>query len=223
MCRRRAKGLWTSVWPRSDSSTSALEPRSHVEAPWPRGATLARQRGGPAGRARAGADVKMRERRGLEIWLTYLRVGSRSRVAARHPHPTYVPTWLKTLRSPLWSKIVKTAIVSDTCRKTGLFHLTRGPTLAKGDAVIIRPHPVVHDVIGAAIEVHRELGPGLLESTYEICLAHEFSLRHVPYERQLRIPICYKGVALDCAYRADFLVAGSVLVELKSVTALNDV
>ncbi len=61
-------------------------------------------------------------------------------------------------------------------------------------------------VIGAAIEVHRELGPGLLESTYEICLAHEFDLRHVPYERQVSVPVLYKGEKLDCGYRLDFFV-----------------
>jgi len=72
-------------------------------------------------------------------------------------------------------------------------------------------------IIGAAIEVHRELGPGLLESAYEECLAHELSLRRVPFERQKEIPITYKGKSLDCGFRLDLLVGGLVIVELKSV------
>src|SRR2546422_617356 len=75
-------------------------------------------------------------------------------------------------------------------------------------------------VIGAAIEVHRALGPGLLESTYEICLCHELKCRGIPFERQKPIPIQYKGVHLDCGYRADLIVDGQLLVELKSVDFL---
>ena len=61
-------------------------------------------------------------------------------------------------------------------------------------------------IIGAAIEVHRHLGPGLLESAYEECLAQEFDLRQVAYERQLQIPLMYKGVAVGDGFRLDFLV-----------------
>lgn len=75
-------------------------------------------------------------------------------------------------------------------------------------------------VIGAAIEVHRALGPGLLESTYEMCLCHELMLRSVPFERQKSIPVEYKGVRLDCGYRADLLVDRTLLVEVKSVEVL---
>jgi GxxExxY protein len=75
-------------------------------------------------------------------------------------------------------------------------------------------------VIGAAIQVHRSLGPGLLESSYEICLCHELSLCHIPFERQKPIPLEYKGVKLDCGYRADLLIDGKILVELKAVEAL---
>lgn len=80
-------------------------------------------------------------------------------------------------------------------------------------------------VIGAAMEVHRALGPGLLESTYEICLCRELSLRGIPFERQKPVSIEYKGVKLDCGYRVDLLVDHRLLVELKSVdalTAIND-
>ena len=75
-------------------------------------------------------------------------------------------------------------------------------------------------IIGAAIEVHRTLGPGLLESAYEQCLAHELSLRQIPFERQNPLHIDYKAVRLDCGYRLDFLVAGLVVVEVKATDAL---
>ena len=75
-------------------------------------------------------------------------------------------------------------------------------------------------IIGAAIEVHRILGPGLLESAYEQSLAHELSLRQIPFERQLALPLHYKGVPLDCGYRLDFLVAGTIVVEIKAIEAL---
>ncbi len=75
-------------------------------------------------------------------------------------------------------------------------------------------------IIGAAIEVHRTLGPGLLESAYEQCLAHELSLRQIPFERQKPLHIDYKGVRLDCGYRLDFLVSGMVVVEVKAMEAL---
>ena len=76
---------------------------------------------------------------------------------------------------------------------------------------------LTHAIIGAAIEVHKLLGPGLLESAYEECLAREFVLRGIPFERQKPAPIVYKEVKLECGYRMDFLVAGNVVVELKAV------
>jgi GxxExxY protein len=75
-------------------------------------------------------------------------------------------------------------------------------------------------IIGAALEVHRTLGPGLLESTYAACLAHELALRGVPFEREKALPVHYKDVLLDCGYRLDFLVDGKVIIELKSVEQL---
>jgi GxxExxY protein len=75
-------------------------------------------------------------------------------------------------------------------------------------------------VIGACIEVHRQLGPGLLESAYEECLAHELSLRRMVFRRQVQIPVRYKGLRLDCAYRMDFVVEEKVVLELKAVAAL---
>jgi len=74
-------------------------------------------------------------------------------------------------------------------------------------------------IIGAAIEVHRALGPGLMESVYEECFCHELSLRRVSFERQVSIPITYKGVNLGCNYRIDLMI-GNVIVELKAVEAI---
>ncbi len=78
-------------------------------------------------------------------------------------------------------------------------------------------------VIGAAIEVHRELGPGLLESAYQRALAHELRLRGVSFEEQKICPIKYKDLIVDEAYRLDFLINNLVVVELKTVDALLDV
>ena len=75
-------------------------------------------------------------------------------------------------------------------------------------------------IIGAAIEVHRVLGPGLLESAYEECLCHELALRRLAFERQVPVPVRYKGLNLDCAYRVDVLVENSVILEIKSVDAV---
>ncbi len=79
---------------------------------------------------------------------------------------------------------------------------------------------ITGEIIGAAIEVHRELGPGLLESSYEICLARELELRGISFDFELPLPLEYKGVRLDCGYRLDLLVAGTVIVEVKSVENL---
>jgi len=76
-------------------------------------------------------------------------------------------------------------------------------------------------VIGAAIEVHRELGPGLLETAYESCLAHEMELRGITFERQKAIPVSYKATYLDCGFRVDLLVENLVVVELKTVEKLH--
>ncbi len=75
-------------------------------------------------------------------------------------------------------------------------------------------------IIGAAVEVHRQLGPGLLESAYQRCLARELWLRGLPFEEQVRLDLDYKGQTLHDAYRIDFRVAGQVLVEVKSVEGL---
>lgn len=78
-------------------------------------------------------------------------------------------------------------------------------------------------VIGCAIEVHRNLGPGLLESTYEQCFAHELALAELAFKLQMPIPVCYKGVRLDCGYRIDVFVEDCLILELKSVDQLKGI
>jgi GxxExxY protein len=75
-------------------------------------------------------------------------------------------------------------------------------------------------VLGCAIEVHRELGPGLLESTYEQCLAYELNRSKIPFQLQVGLPVEYKQTRLDCGYRIDLLVDGQLIVEVKSVEQL---
>jgi GxxExxY protein len=75
-------------------------------------------------------------------------------------------------------------------------------------------------VIGACIEIHKTLGPGLLESAYEECLCHELRLARMEFERQRPLPVGYKGVKLDCGYRLDVIVENKLIVELKSVERL---
>ena len=76
------------------------------------------------------------------------------------------------------------------------------------------------EIIGAAIEVHKALGPGLLESAYEECLCRELSIRDLAFQRQVSVPVQYKGVNLDCGYRIDLVVEDKVIVEIKAVEKL---
>jgi|SRR3954451_14860983 len=79
------------------------------------------------------------------------------------------------------------------------------------------PNEITEAIIGAAIEVHRLLGPGLLESAYRMCLCRELTLREISYATESRLPVDYKGLQLDCGYRLDLLVENSIVVEVKSV------
>jgi GxxExxY protein len=79
------------------------------------------------------------------------------------------------------------------------------------------------EVIGAAIEVHKYLGPGLLESAYEECLCYELNLKRISYERQKPLPINYKQVKLDFSYRLDVVVEGKIILELKSCEKIEDI
>lgn len=78
-------------------------------------------------------------------------------------------------------------------------------------------------IIGAAIEVHRQLGPGLLESAYEECLCRELSLSNLEFRRQVPLPVTYKGLKLDCGYRMDIVVANQVIIEVKSVDGVHPI
>jgi GxxExxY protein len=83
-----------------------------------------------------------------------------------------------------------------------------------------QPHPLISRILDCAIRVHRGLGPGLLESAYDSCLAYEFTLSGVEFQRQVEIPVAYRDTRVACGFRADFIVQDEVLVELKSVAQL---
>jgi GxxExxY protein len=87
----------------------------------------------------------------------------------------------------------------------------------------VKVNDVTERIIGAAIEVHKALGPGLLESAYEECLCHELSLLGVDFVRQLKLPVKYKGIELDVGYRLDLYINSCVIVELKSVDKLTPI
>jgi len=88
-------------------------------------------------------------------------------------------------------------------------------------ALITHPvNEVTGLVIGAAVAVHRGLGPGLLESAYQACLEHEFTVRGIEHDVQVAVPVVYKTTRLDCGYRLDFVVSSCVIVEVKSVDCL---
>ena len=80
--------------------------------------------------------------------------------------------------------------------------------------------PLTGKIIGASIDIHRALGPGLLESTYEACLIYELRLKKLKVEAQKSLPVFYKDVMLDCGYRVDLLVENQIIVEVKSVSCL---
>lgn len=82
---------------------------------------------------------------------------------------------------------------------------------------------LTENIIGSAIEVHRELGPGLLESAYEECMCHELKLRGLEYRRQIEIPVVYKAIQLQCGYRADLIIEEKVVVEIKAIEELKPV
>jgi GxxExxY protein len=84
----------------------------------------------------------------------------------------------------------------------------------------LRDEDLTWQIIGAAIEVHKHLGPGLLESVYQVSLARELELRDIPYQQEVPIPVHYKGQALNANFRADFMVANRVILELKAIEKL---
>lgn len=86
-----------------------------------------------------------------------------------------------------------------------------------------RVNLITETIIGAAIAVHQQLGPGLLESAYEACLAFELADRGLRYERQKELPVVYRGVRVDCGFRIDLLIEGMVVVELKAIDELQPI
>ena len=94
---------------------------------------------------------------------------------------------------------------------------------ALGTVQKLRYEELTKEIIGAAIEVHKAVGPGLLEGVYEECLCHELKLRNLNFERQILVPVTYKGVTLDCGYRLDLMVEETVILELKSVDRIHPI
>ena len=90
----------------------------------------------------------------------------------------------------------------------------------RGVQAVLDVNKTTEAIIGAAIEDHRHLGPGLLESAYEECLCEELTFRKIPFKRQFPLPVFYKGKKLDCGYRIDLLVNDEDVVELKTVEKL---
>jgi GxxExxY protein len=88
---------------------------------------------------------------------------------------------------------------------------------------MLKEDELSNEIIGAAIEVHRNLGPGLLESAYEECLCYELAHRGIKYERQKLLPVAYKGTKLDCGYRLDVVVNDLVVLELKAVDQIQPI
>jgi len=88
------------------------------------------------------------------------------------------------------------------------------------NCVTLQAESLTHEIIGAAIDVHRELGPGLLESAYEECLLFELNLRGLKCRQQIEVPVRYKGLLIDCKYKLDLIVEEQVIVEVKSVNGL---
>jgi GxxExxY protein len=94
---------------------------------------------------------------------------------------------------------------------------------AIGAAPKLKYEDLTEQILGAAIEVHRALGPGLLESAYEQCLCRELNLRGLRFERQVTVPVLYKGISLDCGYKLDIIVEDTVILELKSVDRITSI
>ena len=101
----------------------------------------------------------------------------------------------------------------------------RGTEAQRKDLVVMREprDPLTQQVIGAALEVHRVLGPGLLESAYEECLCFELSISGIPFHRQVPLPVAYKGVTLECGYRMDLVVPERLVIEIKTVEKILSV
>ena len=94
---------------------------------------------------------------------------------------------------------------------------------AAGTAPKLRYEELTERILGSVIEVHKVLGPGLMESAYEECLCHELNLRDLQFERQMTVPVSYKGVSLDCGYKLDLLIENTVILELKCVERITSV
>ena len=107
----------------------------------------------------------------------------------------------------------------------GVFHSSQEAGVGLAGKLAMQPtlHPDNDAVLAAAIEVHRHLGPGLLESTYKACLAYEFGIRGIRFRTEVPVPLLYKDTELDCGFRLDFLVNEDLVLEIKSVSAIEPI
>jgi GxxExxY protein len=110
-----------------------------------------------------------------------------------------------------------------TCQPKGSARQDGTTEITENTESLVEEDKITEAIIGAAIDVHRELGPGLLESAYEACLAYELSTRGLKAIRQLQLPVVYRGMMLDCGYRIDLLVEDRVVVEVKAVERLDPI
>jgi GxxExxY protein len=109
--------------------------------------------------------------------------------------------------------------MSGDCKNTS--EIAEGAEIKRSGRVSpVRENDLTNAIIGAAIEVHRMLGPGLLESAYEECLCYELSRLGLAFQRQLQVPVSYKGLKLDCGFKLDLVVENAVIVELKAIDEL---
>jgi GxxExxY protein len=95
-------------------------------------------------------------------------------------------------------------------------------TIVERLSIGLAEEDLTREIIGAAMSIHKELGPGLLESAYQASMSHELTLRGISFQSQVELPVKYKGVSLDCGYRMDFVVDDRVVVELKSVERMHE-
>jgi GxxExxY protein len=140
-------------------------------------------------------------------------------VRSTAPRPAFV-TFVVIALSAMFAALKDCSFCNATSTTRESERIEDGSWLAETPSMLIRPTALAETVIGGAIEVHRALGPGLLESTYDACLAHELTTRGVPFRRQVPVPVVFKGVHIDCGYKADFVVDDELLLELKSVESV---
>ena len=125
-----------------------------------------------------------------------------------------VPSWLKTNLEFQQREVIQVEVNHQDTKDTK-------SRLDQFDSLPARTEEVAREIVDAAIKIHKALGPGLLESVYEICLCHELAKRNIPFQRQLGLPVVYEDVRLETGFRIDVLADDCVVVELKTVETIT--